>query len=287
MRRIAAIALGLVLVSAIPAASIAQGTAGREAEMARAMRGILAQTGEPRQVAALLARHGAHFTGYQQTRVTFAYTGEAVVPTQAVTTSVDSTFLTVRSGMDSLATEIQPLAGQKTDFTLTMWLYEWRNRDGTYTEQVVLNGYWTETEYPWLDDPLDVIDVRWIVGDLVYLASHPFDGVQRDQHTNGIASFTVSDQVGSWDLFVSFKPVSSAVHGRWTNIFANFTHTWWGVRLGITLGAGPTGSTGTIAISTDAKTWTEGTGLAFRIGSGESRGPVSTGYPTPGAIRQN
>lgn len=274
MKRIIAIVLGLLLGVAIPAASMADGMAGREAEMAQIMRGILAQTKKPHQVAALLHRSGARFIGYEESTASFGFTGSEVLTTHVEHVSMGSDLVPTRAELHP-SSDVGVLAGQKTDFTLTMWLYEWRNRDGSYTEQLVLNGYWTSTEYPWIDDPLEVIDVRWIVGDLVYLSSFPFDGVERDQHTNGIASFTVPDQVKSWDLFVNFKPVSSAVYGRWTNIFANFTHTWWGARLAVSLGAGPTGSTGTITVNTDARTWTKGSGLAFRIGSTESKGPVT------------
>lgn len=276
MKKFVALVLGLALAAMIPAASLAQGKARRDEETVLSVRQILAQTRVPRQVAGRLAERGARFLGYRETKVTFVYTGEAVVATQSTTTSVGPDFES-KAETKVHAPGVRPLAGQKADFTMTMWLFEWRNTDGTYTEQAVVNGHWSSTEYTWIDDPNDVIDVRWIVGDLVYLASYPYDGVQRDQHTQGIASFTVNDQVRDWDLFVNFRPVSPSVYGRWTNVFANYTHTWWGVRLQVTLGAGPTGSTGSIQINTDAKSWTEGTGLAFQVGSEQSRGPVTTG----------
>ncbi|HEY3367317.1 MAG TPA: hypothetical protein VGK74_19850 [Symbiobacteriaceae bacterium] len=227
MKRFVAVTLGLLLASFIPVASLAKGKAGREAEMMRTMRAVLAQTKDPRQVAGLLSNHGARFIGYQENKVTFVYTGDRVVPAQSVTKSVGPDFLPVVA-VKNPAGAVRPDAGDKTDFTLTLWLYEWQNYDNTYTEQAVVNGYWSATEYPWLDQPADVIDVRWIVGDVVYLSSQPYDGVMRDQHTNGIASYTVADQVRNWDLYVNFKPVSSSVYGKWSNVFANYTHTWWG-----------------------------------------------------------
>lgn len=246
--------------------------------MARIMRGVLRQTRDPQQVAQFLSRHGARFVGYQESTVSFVYTGDSVVPTRSTTRTVGPDFKPSASE-HAHAEEIKPFAGEKADLTLMLWLYEWRNNDGSYTEQAIINGSWSATEYSWIDDPIDVIDVRWIVGDLVYLSSTPYDGVQRDQHTQGIASFTVGDQVRDWDLFVNFRPASSSVHGRWTNVFLNYHHTWFGVKLGVTLGAAQNGSTGSITINTDAKTWTEGTGLAIQIGSEQSRGPAITGLP--------
>ena len=269
--------LGLLL-AVIPAASMAYGKANREAEMSRVMRSIIASSKDPRQVAQLLKQKGARFMGYRQSTVTFVNTGEAVVPLRSRTEAVGPDFrptMTERAP----AAGVSPMAGEKADLTVTMWLYEWRNSNGTFTEQAYMNGRWSSTEYRWLDDPVDVIDVRWIVGDLVFVSSTPYDGVQRDQHANGIASYTVNDQVQDWDLFVNFRPTSQSVYGRWTNVFVNYTHTWWGVKLGITLNGGPTGSTGSIVINTDAKTWTEGTGLAFQIGSQETRGPAITSLP--------
>lgn len=280
MARFLAVLLGLLVVSAIPVAGLAQGRVSREVEMAHAVRAILARSRDPQEVAPLLRRHGARFLGFQEAQVTFAFQEGRVVPTRSVTRSVGRG-LGESVAATGLSDSVRPMAGEKTDLTLTMWLYEWRNRDGTYTEQVVVSGYWSDTEYRWLDDPDDVIDVRWIVGDLVYTSSTPFDGVRRDQHTNGIASFTVQDQVKSWDLFVNFKPVSPGVYGKWTNVFANYTHTWFGVKLSVTLGAAPNGATGSIQIHTDGKTWTEGTGLAFQIGSEQTRGPATTGVAAP------
>lgn len=213
--------LGLLLATLIPAASMANGKANREAEMARTVRGILAENKDPRHVAKLLSKHGARFLGYRQNVVSFVHTGETVVPTRLTVTSVGPDFETTVSKQDQ-ADLIRPLAGEKADLTMTAWMYEWRNSNGTYTEQMILSGSWSATEYSWLDDPRDVIDVRWTVGDLVYVSSTPFDGVQRDQHANGIASFTVDDQVRSWDLFVNFRPTSSSVHGKWTNVFFNY-----------------------------------------------------------------
>lgn len=276
MKRLIAVGLGLLLATLIPAASMAQGKANREADMARTVRGILAKNKDPRYVAKLLSKHGARFLGYRQNTVSFVHTGDTVVPARSTVTNVGPD-LQAAVTEQALADEVRPLAGEKADLTMTMWMYEWRNSSGTYTEQMILSGSWSATEYSWIDEPRDVIDVRWIVGDLVYVSSSPFDGVQRDQHTNGIASFTVDDQVRSWDLFVNFRPTSSSVYGRWTNVFFNYHHTWWGVKLSVALGGGPNGSTGTITINTDAKTWVEGNGLAFEIGSGDSSGPVTTG----------
>ncbi|HWI61048.1 MAG TPA: hypothetical protein VNT75_04355 [Symbiobacteriaceae bacterium] len=221
MKRFAAVVLGLLL-AVIPAASMAYGKANREAEMTRTMRGIIAQTQDPRQVAQLLNQQGARFVGYRQNTVSFVYTGEAVVPMRSTAEVIGPDFKPTVTEK-ALASDIKPMAGEKADLTVTMWLYEWRNNDGSYTEQAYINGRWSATEYRWLDDPKDVIDVRWIVGDLVYLSSTPYDGVQRDQHTQGIASYTVDDQVQDWDLFVNFRPTSPNVYGRWTNIFVNYT----------------------------------------------------------------
>lgn len=58
-------------------------------------------------------------------------------------------------------------------------------------------------------------------------------------------------------------------------------HTWMGVKLSVQLGAGPTGGTGSITVNTDGKTWTEGTVLAFKMGSEETRGPAMTGRTAP------
>lgn len=283
VKRLTAVVLGLLLASAIPIAGLAQGKQNRDAEMAEAMRQILSTTREPRQVANALTKHGARFIGLQETTVTFVHTGQEVVPARSTvrTVGADLAESLVTEGANPPG-EVGVKAGEKADLTLTLWLYEWQNSNGSYSEQAMMSGVWSDTEYRWIDDPKDVIDVRWTVGDLVYVSSAPFDGVERDQHTQGIASFTVHDQVEAWDLFVNFRPVSSQVYGKWTNIFANYTHTWWGVRLSVSLGAGPTGSTGTITINTDGKTWTKGTGLAFQIGSEETSGPASAGQPRAG-----
>lgn len=276
MARFIAVFIGLFLIGAVPLAGLADGKSRREEEMAQVMRAIMAETRDPAEVSERLGRHGARFVGLQISNVSFVHTDGVVTPTGSTNTVVGPG-LRPSVSSQSFGSQVRPMAGDKTDFTLSLWAYEWRNLDGTYTEQSMISGYWTDTEYSWLDEPLDVIDVRWTVGDLVYLSSAPYDGVRRDQHTNGIASFTVPDQVGYWDLFVNFKPVSSAVHGKWTNIFANYTHTWFGVKLSITLGSAQHGATGSITISTDGKTWTEGTGLALQIGSQGTSGPASTG----------
>lgn len=228
MVRFIAVLLGLVLAVGIPFASMAEGKARarREAEMAAAVRSVLRHTTDPAAVAELLQKSGTRLLGFQETTVTFVYDGERVVPAQSATRTLTAGAAPAVSVKAAGGSTITPLAGEKADLTLTLWLYEWRNWDGTYTEQAAISGYWSATEYSWLDDPADVIDVRWTVGDLVYASSTPFDGVKRDQHTNGIASYTVNDQVKSWDLFVNFKPVSFSVYGKWTNIFANYTQAW-------------------------------------------------------------
>ncbi|MFZ5815485.1 MAG: hypothetical protein ACOY93_09325 [Bacillota bacterium] len=279
MKRVLACVLGILLFTSLTARA-AEGPATQEEVVALLVRSITRAESDPRAVAAALGEHGIRFAGFHQRTITLAFDGQEVHVTgdRSRTMGAD---LVPRGGAVEPAPASDPsvAAGEKTDLTLTMWLYEWRRYDGTYREQTMVSGHWSNTEYSWMDDPADVIDLRWIVGDIVYLSSTPFDGVQRDQHTQGIASFTVDDQVADWDLFVNFRPVSSDVYGRWTNVFVNYSHTWWGARLSVQLGAGPTGSTGNITINTDAQTWTEGTGLAFRIGSGESRGPVQTGVP--------
>lgn len=223
MKRFAAVVLGLLL-AVIPAASMAYGKA-RVADMNRTIRDIFAQTKDPRQVAQLLNQHGARFVGYRQNTVTFVNTGEAVVPMRSRAEAIGPDLRpTVTEHIDPAG--ISPMAGEKVDLTVTMWLYEWQNQNGTFTEQAYINGRWSSTEYRWLDDPVDVIDVRWIVGDLVYVSSTPYDGVQRDQHTTGVASYTVGDQVQDWDLFVNFRPTSPGVYGRWTNVFVNYTQAW-------------------------------------------------------------
>jgi len=245
------------------------------------VRSLIRQDRDPQRVAEALAEQTIRLLGFQERRVTFLYDGKEVRP---ISQELRVAGPDLKVSVVEQGAEVEPTSGEKADLTLTMWLYEWAMRDGSYREQAVISGYWSSTEYSWIDDPADVIDVRWIVGDVVYLSSAPYDGIQRDQHTLGIASFTVDDQVQAWDLFVNFRPASSNVHGRWSNIFLNYTHTWWGATLSISLGAGPSGNTGSIDISTNAQTWTEGTGLAFRIGSGQTRGPVQTGEPARPAV---
>jgi len=239
--RVAALGMGILLALCVPAASLAGGSPVRSPESVQAaVRTALRGGSDPAAAARRLGALGLRVAGYQEVRV-----------------------------------EPQA-AGRKADLTLTVWLYEWQNPDGTYTEQAAISGHWRDTEYRLIDAPADVIDVRWTVGDLVYVSSTPFDGVRRDQHTNGIASYTVDDQVKSWDLFVNFRPVATSVYGRWTNLFVNYTHTWLGLRLGIALASAPQGASGTISINTDAKTWTQGTGLAFQIASEGAAGPAMT-----------
>lgn len=277
MKRVLACVLGIFLLSSM-GVSAAEGPATQEEEVALLVRETVAADSAPEQVAKALAERGIRFVGLQRRQVTFAYDGKEVRAVQSRKMTIGADLIPETEETEA-PSDPSILAGEKADLTVTLWLYEWRRSDGSYREQAMINGSWSSTEYSWIDDPADVVDVRWIVGDLVYLSSTPLDGVQRDQHTQGIASFTVDDQISSWDLFVNFRPVSSQVHGRWTNLFVNYTHTWWGARLTVQLGAGPTGSTGSIMINTDAHTWTEGTGLAFLIGSGEDHGPVQTGLP--------
>gem|GEM_PF-2981325 len=272
--------LGILLLSSMTVRA-AEGPATQEEEVALLVRSLIRQDRDPQRVAEALAEQTIRLLGFQERRVTFLYDGKEVRP---ISQELRVAGPDLKVSVVEQGAEVEPTSGEKADLTLTMWLYEWAMRDGSYREQAVISGYWSSTEYSWIDDPADVIDVRWIVGDVVYLSSAPYDGIQRDQHTLGIASFTVDDQVQAWDLFVNFRPASSNVHGRWSNIFLNYTHTWWGATLSISLGAGPSGNTGSIDISTNAQTWTEGTGLAFRIGSGQTRGPVQTGEPARPAV---
>lgn len=236
--------------------------------------------GDPALVAAFLHRHGVRFLGYQGVGVRFARgAGGQPAPWLVETTSMGPDLCAqVATRVVAPAPDdrtVSLLAGRKYDFLLRQWLYEWANADGTFTEETVVSGIWYDPEWRWLARPADVIDVRWIVGDLAYVAAYPYDGVQFDQQTQGAASFTVDDLVANWLLFVDFTPASAGAYGRVTNVFTNYTHTYMGFRLQVTLGAGPTGSTGSVQVTTDARTWTKGTGLALRIGSGESRGPAS------------
>jgi hypothetical protein len=284
MKRIVAsvaIVLGLCVAAFVPLHQVE----GRErapegvavGDRAPEVRQVLAESKDPLVVKSRLAERSIWFVGMRQVQVTFAKQGDEVVVAKTVRQSAGSdgqlTPLVVKGGEASI------MAGEKADFTMTMWLYEWRNRDGTYTEQAAITGYWSNTEYSWLDDPADVIDVKWIVGDLAYLSSTPYDGIQRDQTSQGVASYTVSDQVQSWDLYVNFRPTSSAVYGKWTNVFANYHHTWMGTRLTIQLQGGASGGTGTITVTTEGRQWVEGLGLAIQIGSESYRGPVTSSLP--------
>lgn len=274
MKRVLVCVLVFLMLMSL-SVSAAEGPAAEEEEVALLVRTIVARAdGDPGRVAKDLAQQGIRFLGYQKRSVTFAFDGKAVHPIQGRSTSMGADLTPVTKEPAPL-TDSWILAAQKADLDVTLWFYEWRRSDGTYREQLIVNGYWDSTENAWMDDPADVIDVRWIVGDLVYLSSTPLDGVQRDQHTHGIASFTVDDQIACWDLIVNFRPVSSDVHGRYSNIFVNYHHTWLGAKLTIQLGAGPTGSTGNITITTDASSWTEGSGFAFQIGSGKGHDPVT------------
>ncbi len=268
MAKVAAVGFGILLALCVPAASLAGGSPPRTVEAVEAAARIAIRGGGgPAAVAERMGALGLRVVGYQE-----AGAGE-----RGPRPGGGPRF---RGGLgpdrgSALGRSVHTAAGRKADFTLSLWLYEWQNRDGTYSEQAAISGHWRETEYRLIDAPTDVIDVRWTAGDLVYVSSTLFDGVRRDQHTNGIASYTVDDQVESWDLFVNFRPVSASVQGRWTNVFVNYTHTWLGLRLGISLGTAPQGATGTISINTDAKTWTEGTGIAFLIGSEGAWGPAT------------
>lgn len=226
VKRFVAAMLGLLLAAAVPAAGPAQARPAFGADMTQTVRSILKRTQRPQDVARQLAAQGVRFLGYQQRTVTFQKESGGVKPVRSTLVAVGPDFEQAYQDR-SLAGDVSLMAGEKADFTMTIWLYEWRDSSGRYTEQAAINGTWRSTEYRWIDDPADVIDVRWTVGDLVYLSSYPYDGVARDQHTNGIASFTVDDQVKSWDLYVNFRPVNGAVYGKWTDIFANYTQTWW------------------------------------------------------------
>jgi hypothetical protein len=280
MKRIVAsvaIMLGLCLASVVTVQHLAEGRGLVEVDRTPEVRKVLHASREPGRVAELLAARGIYYAGMRQAKVTFAKVGDQVVVARTVRSASGPDGKVVQHEEPGMDAGI--MAGEKADFTLTMWLYEWRNYNGTYTEQAALTGSWSDTEYGWLDDPVDVIDVRWIVGDLVYLGSTPYDGVQRDQATQGIASFTVNDQVANWDLYVNFRPTSSAVYGRWTNVFANYHHTWMGIRLQVQLSAGQSGGTGALTLNTEARTWVEGVGLAIQIGSQGSSGPVTSRAP--------
>ncbi|HLO04345.1 MAG TPA: hypothetical protein VK191_14630 [Symbiobacteriaceae bacterium] len=285
MKRIVAsvaIVMGLFMAALVPLHQVEGRVRVSEGagvvDRAPEVRQVLAESRDPQVVKSRLAERSIWFVGMRQAQVTFAKQGDQVVVAKTVRQTAGSDAQVTRqeesgSGGPSI------MAGEKADFTMTMWLYEWRNRDGTYTEQAALTGAWSSTEYSWLDDPVDVIDVRWIVGDLAYLSSTPYDGVQRDQTAQGIASYTVNDQIRTWDLYVNFRPTSSDVYGKWTNIFANYHHTWMGMRLSIQLQAGATGGTGNLTLNTEARTWVEGLGLAIQIGSESARGPVTSSVP--------
>jgi hypothetical protein len=282
MKRIVAmvaIVLGLFMAALVPLhqaeGRIRTGPDLGGLDRAPEVRQILAASRDPLVVKQRLAERSIRFVGMRQTHVTFVKQGDQVIVGRrvALSSGPDGKVEQQADGGPSI------MAGEKADFTMTMWLYEWRNRNGTYTEQVALTGAWSNTEYSWLDDPADVIDIRWIVGDLAYLSSTPYDGVQRDQTAQGIASYTVNDQIQTWDLYANFRPTSSAVYGRWTNIFANYHHTWLGIRLSIQLQAGAAGGTGNLTLNTEARTWVEGVGLAIQIGSEGWSGPVTTGAP--------
>lgn len=285
-------ALGLLppgAAAAAPRNGVARPAAPAPAgpEMRAYMRRVLRQTQDPARVAALLAARGVRFLGYQAVGVRFTRDADGrptpwLVETvtmgpDLVSTVQQEVLAPAPAGQDGPGA----LAGRKSDFLLRQWLYEWANQDGTFTEENVTTGTWYSPEWRWMARPADVIDVRWIVGDLAYVAAYPYDGVTFDQQTQGAASFTVDDLVDHWTVFVDFTPASRSVYGKVTNVFANYTHTYLGFKLSITLNAGPTGSTGSVSVNTDARTWVKGTGLALRIGSRESRGPASSASPVP------
>lgn len=273
MKRVLALVLVFLCLSSLSVS--AAEPAAREEEVTLLVRNaVIAAQGDPRLVAESLAEQGIRFLGHQQYTVTYVYDGKEVKAVQTRSVKV-GTDLTVH--VEVPLSDPSVLAGEKTDLEVDMWLVEVQLSDGSFREHLFVSGWWSSREYSWIDDPADVIDVRWIVGDIVYVSSNVYDGIQRDQHTQGIASFTVDDQIASWDMSVTFRPVSPDRHGRYSNLFVNYTHTWWGAKLTVQLGAGPTGSTGSIAINTDARTWTKGSGFAFQIGSGQGHGPVTFG----------
>ncbi len=245
------------------------------------MRRVLHKTQDPVQVAHLLAKKGVRFQGHQAVGVRFARDA-AGVPTpwliETTTVGADLGIAVERQVLDQaqLGAGVEILAGRKYDFLLRQWLYEWTNADGTFTVESVTTGTWFSPEWRWIARPADVIDVRWVVGHLAYVAAYPYDGVAFDQQTQGAASFTVDDLVTHWTLFVDFTPASNNVYGTVTNVFTNYTHTYLGLRLGVTLGAGSNGATGSVTVNTDARSWMKGVGLALRIGNNESRGPASS-----------
>lgn len=235
---LAILATLLALVMALPAgaapstaaASSGAEDGGRGPQMAAYMRRVLRRTQDPAKVSELLAKQNARFLAYQSVTISYVRVNNESVPVELTTVTVGPD-LVAQQSTQSLLPEgsvdfVDLTAGRKSDFRLRQWLYEWRNRNGTYTEQNVTTGSWSSPEYRWMDNPDDVIDVRWVVGDLAYVRAYPYDGVRFDQQVHGVASFTVDDQVRNWDVFVDFTPTGPDVYGRVTNVFTNYHQIW-------------------------------------------------------------
>lgn len=270
-QRVLALAVALALAWAVPAAQGAPRAPGDQQQadaMAAYMRQVLARTRDPAAVAAALDRRGASLLGYQEVRVWLAPGSEGRPEVERATVLTADALGTRTSG------QVEPAAGRREDFVLRQWLYEWQNGDGTWTEQNVVTGQWLSTEYWWLKHPDDVLDLRWVVGDLVLTVCRPYDGVRSDRQTLGAADFLADDAIGSWTVICDFTPASSAVYGKVTNVFTGYTHTWLGWRLAVYLYPGTAGTTGSVRVSTDAYTWYKSTGLAIRIASGDAKGPA-------------
>lgn len=275
--------LGVSLVPRVGHAAAGWPRPDRGTQIAARVRMLLQETEDPVQVARGLTEAGIRFIGYQALTMDVWDAGDGPVlgavtrqsmGTDLVPTSRDLTPLTKAKAMF-----FGRPAGRKDDFTLRQWVYEWKEPDGTLREQAAITGAWQAPERWWKARPADVIGVEWVPQDLAYVVARPYDGVHYDQQTLGAASFTVDDSVRRWVLFVDFTPTAPSVYGKVTNIFVNYTHTYLGWSLRVILGAGKDGGTGSVMVETNGRAWTEGTGLALRIGTRDSRGPGEVKAP--------
>lgn len=226
MKRILAYVLVYLCFTSL-SVSAAEAPVSEEEQMAQLLRSTVAARGDPLRVAEALAEQGIRFLGYRKQSVTYWFDGKQVQAVDGPSLTVGPNLVT-RIEEPAASKDPSALAGNKTDLTVDMWLVESQLSDGSFRQHLFVSGWWSSREYAWIDDPADVIDVRWIVGDIVYVLSEVYDGVQRDQHTQGIASFTVDDQIASWDMTVTFRPTSPAVYGKYSNLFVNYTQMWWG-----------------------------------------------------------